>query len=431
MNAQKYSKNNKLRSSHHPTFSPYINTPKIVMKSVVGNQAIQRHSNKMVSKPNDPNERRADRVADSIMSAGAGNSLSRLNPSENNGSNRAFPKSVQDAFQPHLPNDLSAVKFRNDAAANRDAQALNARAYTENNTITFARGQYDTRSREGQRLLAHELAHASDIATGGANPNTIYRETWDIDDSAGTVERGILVQLIFENTWTDWWNDTGWTTARKNTFRSEFESSIENTFNNSGMVLNPPASAADVLPPTVITNGYRPLVDINLVPDGETSTSEDWEVDVSSNPSSEFRTSSSNRSYGTLDEADNDPIAKSSSAPGVTQIPTVHEFGHFIGLDHPGHGLDSSELSSGASEYGHSGHDEHGRDVHGPTDLMGGGMGLRPFYFNEWAEAVDDHIASLRRQRSLEELQRAIENFFSDEPEMGDFPLPSGNTRMG
>ena len=186
-----------------------------------------------------------------------------------------------------------------------------------------------------------------------------------------------------------------------------------------------------------MTNGYKPRVDIQLVPDGEFSTAEDWEVDVASNaagvrdPRAGYMQSSSNRSYGTLNEATNLPVEKRSSGPGVTQIPTVHEFGHFIGLDHPGHGLSESERSPGASEYGHSGTDTEGRAVHGPTDLMGGGMGLRPFYFGEWAEAVDDHIAALRRQRTLEELQRALDEFFSGRSDMGDFPVAEGPTRFG
>ncbi len=39
---------------------------------------------------------------------------------------------------------------------------------------------------------------------------------------------------------------------------------------------------------------------------------------------------------GALDKADNTAITTSSSAPDFTQIPIVHEFGHFKGLNHPG-----------------------------------------------------------------------------------------------
>ena len=33
--------------------------------------------------------------------------------------------------------------------------------------------------------------------------------------------------------------------------------------------------------------------------------------------------------------------------------------------------------------------DRHGNVVNGATDLMGLGMGLRPFYFNKWKEALN------------------------------------------
>ncbi|MEM8614780.1 MAG: hypothetical protein AAGF93_22420, partial [Cyanobacteria bacterium P01_H01_bin.105] len=134
-------------------------------------------------------------------------------------------------------------------------------------------------------------------------------------------------------------------------------------------------------------NGFKPEVRITFVPDGEWSSSEDLEATVRANPTGTFLRSSANTTFGyaTLDEADN--------TSNGSQIPTVHEFGHFLGLNHPGHGLEggifsSSRLSPGADEYSHTGTDEHGRTVHGPTDLLGQGMGLRPFYFAQWLRAV-------------------------------------------
>ena len=189
-------------------------------------------------------------------------------------------------------------------------------------------------------------------------------------------------------------------------------------------MITPPATAAGVLPPENIAQGYKPLVDIELVPDGEWSVSEDWEVDVESNSTGEFRTSSSSTSYGSLDEADNTAAVKTASAPGVTQIPSVHEFGHFIGLDHPGVGLEGgwfsdSRLSPGADEYSHTGVDVKGRTVHGPTDLMGGGMGLRPFYFDAWASALDEHIDDLRKEQAWQKFQSDWHMF---QRAMGDDP---------
>lgn len=305
--------------------------------------------NKRVSKPQDNHERNASSIAARIMmaspAAGANSSATDrsiqrqpLNkqtagqPSAGlfSGAGRPLPEHSRRFFESHFNQDLRHIRIHDDNNAQATARGMNARAFTQYNHIGFDRNQFNPDTVQGKRLLAHELAHAID-ASAGANSGDIYRETWDIDDHGRTVKRGILVQLIFNDTYVDHLLRTGWTTTRKNTFRSEFKSSIESSFNNNSVVLNPPASAADVLPSEVISKGYKPSVEISLVPDGQFSIAEDWEVDVSSNPTHTFRTSSSNRRYGTLDEADNQEIAKESSAPGVKQVPTVHEFGHFTG----------------------------------------------------------------------------------------------------
>jgi len=412
--------------------------------SSIGNLAMQDKlrghpsSNYQVSRKQDIHEREADHMADRVMSMATPASLATSSMSTHNsgsiqckardayqpalaanstsaisGSGQPLSSHVKHFFEPRFGSDLSHVRIHDDHDAHQTAKNLNARAFTQNNHIGFDEGQYEPGSSEGKHLLAHELAHV----TQQTDANTIYCENWDIDDSSREVERELLVQLIFENTWSDMISGTGWTTARKTTFRTGFVSSIENTFNNSSYVIKPQASASDVLPAVNIEQGYKPLVDISLVPDGEMSVSEDWEVDVSSNPTGltdpigGYMQSSSNQSYGTLNEATNLPVPKAPGAPGTTQIPTVHEFGHFIGLDHPGEGLEGgwlseSQLSPGADEYSHTGTDVEGRTVHGPTDLMGGGMGLRPFYFDAWAEALGEHIEDLRRAAQQRQFQR-------------------------
>jgi hypothetical protein len=55
--------------------------------------------------------------------------------------------------------DFSKVRIHSDAPAARSAADLNARAYTFGESIVFGQDQYYPRHPEGQRLLAHELAH--------------------------------------------------------------------------------------------------------------------------------------------------------------------------------------------------------------------------------------------------------------------------------
>ena len=51
------------------------------------------------------------------------------------------------------------MRLHTDAAADRAARALNARAFTIGRHIAFAAGEYRPDSSAGRHLLAHELSH--------------------------------------------------------------------------------------------------------------------------------------------------------------------------------------------------------------------------------------------------------------------------------
>lgn len=55
--------------------------------------------------------------------------------------------------------DFSSVKIHTHGTAVKTAQAINARAYTIGNDIVFGEGEYQPNTREGRKLLAHELTH--------------------------------------------------------------------------------------------------------------------------------------------------------------------------------------------------------------------------------------------------------------------------------
>lgn len=58
-----------------------------------------------------------------------------------------------------LGQDFSGVRVHSGASAAQSAQAVNALAYTVGQDIVFGAGQYAPHTREGERLLAHELTH--------------------------------------------------------------------------------------------------------------------------------------------------------------------------------------------------------------------------------------------------------------------------------
>ncbi|HEY4114163.1 MAG TPA: DUF4157 domain-containing protein [Rhizomicrobium sp.] len=67
--------------------------------------------------------------------------------------------SARSFLEPRFGRDFADVRVHTDAAAARSADAVGARAYTVGRDVVFAKGQYNPRSTEGRRLLAHEVSH--------------------------------------------------------------------------------------------------------------------------------------------------------------------------------------------------------------------------------------------------------------------------------
>src|ERR1700694_564040 len=59
----------------------------------------------------------------------------------------------------HFGADLSHVQVHTSTKASNAAASLNALAYTVGSNIYFANGMYAPQTSDGQRLLAHEVAH--------------------------------------------------------------------------------------------------------------------------------------------------------------------------------------------------------------------------------------------------------------------------------
>ena len=66
---------------------------------------------------------------------------------------------TRQTMEERFGHDFERVRVHADAQADRSARAMNALAYTVGRHVVFAVGRFAPRSREGQRLLAHELAH--------------------------------------------------------------------------------------------------------------------------------------------------------------------------------------------------------------------------------------------------------------------------------
>jgi prefoldin subunit 5 len=79
-------------------------------------------------------------------------------------------------FEPRFMHDFSKVRIHAGVAPTQAARALGARAYTLGSDIVFDQSQYAPGTREGRRLLAHELTHVVQQGHGAAQGAIIQRQ---------------------------------------------------------------------------------------------------------------------------------------------------------------------------------------------------------------------------------------------------------------
>ena len=72
---------------------------------------------------------------------------------------QSLDTAISQFMEPRFGYDFSSVRIHTDAQASESTRSVNALAYTVGNHLVFRSGQYDTQSRPGRNLLAHELTH--------------------------------------------------------------------------------------------------------------------------------------------------------------------------------------------------------------------------------------------------------------------------------
>jgi hypothetical protein len=97
-------------------------------------------------------------------------------------------------MNPAFGADFSGVRVHSDAEAVEMSKSIDARAFTHGADIYFDEGQFDPRSFEGKRLLAHELTHVVQQATQ-ATP-AIQRED---KEASGSAPAKVDVALLLDD----------------------------------------------------------------------------------------------------------------------------------------------------------------------------------------------------------------------------------------
>jgi hypothetical protein len=177
---------------------------------------------------NDPYEREADAVADSVMRSSGNESIqTKISPvdiqrkcaSNNteeqvqrkegldtgpqtdvsllvsdavNAGGRPLDDHTRSYMENRIGHDFSDVKIHTDSIAAKSAQSINALAYTHGNDIVFNEGRYNPESSEGKHLLAHELTHTvqqKNNGQGSVQRMVEVNEGVDLDTMGYSVKR--------------------------------------------------------------------------------------------------------------------------------------------------------------------------------------------------------------------------------------------------
>jgi hypothetical protein len=100
-----------------------------------------------------------------------------------------LPRAVRATFEPRFGFDLAGVRVHADGPASEATSALGARAFTVGEHVFFGAGEYQPTSRQGQWLIAHELAHVVQQAP----PDRVRRRaiiSWEIGGTRYYKTRG-------------------------------------------------------------------------------------------------------------------------------------------------------------------------------------------------------------------------------------------------
>ncbi|MBR4840002.1 MAG: DUF4157 domain-containing protein [Paludibacteraceae bacterium] len=151
------------------------------------------HPKLELTEPGDSDEQEADAAASDVMSgkvcrkisgggAGGGMAVSSQMESQLNhlqGGGQSMPAGLRGMMERGFDRDFSQVRLHTDSEAAGLSSSIHAKAFTHGNDIYFNRGQFSPETSEGQRLVAHELAH---VAQGGGKVGRDGEEVDEIDN---------------------------------------------------------------------------------------------------------------------------------------------------------------------------------------------------------------------------------------------------------
>ncbi len=121
---------------------------------------------------------------------------------QSRGQGQRLPEGVRGEMEKTLGKDFSDVQVHTSAEAVQMNRELGARAFTHGSDIFFNQGEYNADSKEGRRLLAHEMTHVvqQGAALSRSDENAVQREKEEKKTSGKAMRRLGLAQNAIKHT---------------------------------------------------------------------------------------------------------------------------------------------------------------------------------------------------------------------------------------
>ncbi len=256
----------------------------------------------------------------------------------------------------------------------------------------------------GRDIIPEETGKAVYLAFGNNPANNwdvlgmIEDKQFHFEESSCTLTLNVKIKIKYND---EKKYNAVWSESSRAKFWADLKGNIESLFNSSQYKLIPTQTQQSPSSSIFAQNqsfckkcpcpkGVELRLELHQVASGEN----DWSLKAyagTSRQGDKFRPASSGVGFptsGVLYSDSNLPTGNKQ------QVPSAHEFGHALGLNHPGRGLWFEKgkiyiFGNTPEAYSHAGIDVNGNTVNGAVDLMGQGMGLRPFYFALWQENMN------------------------------------------
>ena len=118
---------------------------------------------------------RASSIPEHGMAGGVVESSVASSIERTRGGGRPLDDAARTSMEGAFDADFSSVRIHEGSSDDSLNRSLNARAFTVGNDVYFANNQFKPSSGDGQRLLAHELAHV--VQQGGATAHSAHRKS--------------------------------------------------------------------------------------------------------------------------------------------------------------------------------------------------------------------------------------------------------------